>query len=144
MEEVGKAIKQIGPFKVPGPNDMYAIFNKKRWNIIGKSAFSKIRAFIHHGFLLRELNDSHITLIPKKDNPTKVNYISLSVFVMSPTNSFQKFWPINLGKLCLELFLFYKVSLFPTGIFMITSSLLMRTLPTFIEIGKLRLHGNYT
>lgn len=28
--EVGKAIKQIGPFKAPGPNDMHAIFYKKK------------------------------------------------------------------------------------------------------------------
>lgn len=41
--------------------------------IICNSGFNMIRAFLHHRFLLRQLTGMYITLIPQKENPTKVN-----------------------------------------------------------------------
>lgn len=32
-----------------------------------------IKAFLHRWYILRELNETYITHIPKKDNPTKVS-----------------------------------------------------------------------
>lgn len=34
----------------------------------GKLIYNVIRAFLRHGYLLKELNDSYITLIPKRKN----------------------------------------------------------------------------
>lgn len=32
-----------------------------------------IKAFLHHGYIFKELNETFIILIPKKKNPMKVN-----------------------------------------------------------------------
>lgn len=43
-----------------------------------------ITAFLHHDNRPKELNDTHITLIPKKENPTGVNdYKPISLYNFS-------------------------------------------------------------
>lgn len=57
-----------------------------------------IRAFPHHGHLLKEFNNTHITLITKKENLTKVNDFSPinlpNVFINLSLN----YWKIGLEK----------------------------------------------
>lgn len=72
-DEVCLAVKQIGPLKAPHPDGMHAIFYQKYWNVISKTVYSMIRAFLHHGHLLKELNITHTNLIPEKKNPARVN-----------------------------------------------------------------------
>lgn len=59
--------------KAPAPDLLHAFFYKKCWNINDKNISHMIIAFLKHGYLLRELNKTHITLIPKNDNPRKVS-----------------------------------------------------------------------
>lgn len=60
-----------------------------------------ITAFLHQGYLLKELNEARITLIPEKKNPTKINdYRTFSLYNVSSkfiskllANGFRKFLP---------------------------------------------------
>lgn len=72
-DEVWQAVKQINPLKALATNGMHMIFYHKCWNVISKTVHSIIRAFLHHGHFLKELNNNHVTLNPKKENPTRVN-----------------------------------------------------------------------
>lgn len=55
-----------------------------------------IRAFFHHGYLLKELNETNITLIQKKQNPTKVNdFRPISLYDIS--DKFSSNWQIGTG-----------------------------------------------
>lgn len=49
------------------------MFLPKCQNIIRKTIYCTIEDFLHHGHLLRELNNTHIALIPKIENPKRVN-----------------------------------------------------------------------
>lgn len=73
INEVWQAVKQTGPLKAPGADDMHAILYYKCWNVIGQTIYNMIRAFLHHGQVFKELNNTYITLIPKKENLFKVN-----------------------------------------------------------------------
>lgn len=73
MNEVLQTVIQIGPLKVPCPDGMHIIFYHKCLDIAGKSIYNMISVFFHHGHLLRKLNETYITRILKKQNPTKVN-----------------------------------------------------------------------
>lgn len=53
MEEVRQAGKQIGPLKAPGPDGMHVIFYDKTLSVTSKSIFNMIRAFLHHGVILK-------------------------------------------------------------------------------------------
>lgn len=63
---------------------MHAISYKKCWNVPNKNICSMVKVFLKHGRLLRDLNRTNITFIPKKDKPEKVNeYRPISLFNIS-------------------------------------------------------------
>lgn len=66
MEEVWRAVKQTGPLKALDPDSMHVcfFFYQKCWNITSYSALNMIKSFLHHCHLLKELNDTNITLTP--------------------------------------------------------------------------------
>lgn len=66
-------VKRTGPLKALQSNGMHASFYQNCWNIIGKTIYRTIKAFLYHGHLFRELNNTQIVLNPKKDNPKRVN-----------------------------------------------------------------------
>lgn len=78
------------------------------------------KAFLKHRHFLRDLNKTNITLIPKKNNPEKVNdYIHISF-----CNVFYKFISnlmANRLLLVLPVYHSFKVLLFQKGIFLIIS-----------------------
>lgn len=41
--------------------------------MVGKEVSKVVLSFLHSGVLLREINHTYITLIPKVPNPTSVN-----------------------------------------------------------------------
>lgn len=71
---------QISPLKAQGPDGIHAIFYKRCWPIVGKYIFHMVQAFLHYGYLLKDLNRTYISLIPKKENLKKVcNYRLISL-----------------------------------------------------------------
>lgn len=64
-EEVLDALKSIGDNKAPGLDGYSARFFKSSWHIVGGDIVAAVQEFFRTGKLLRSLNTSLITLIPK-------------------------------------------------------------------------------
>lgn len=71
--EIRSAIAQLGLTKAPGPDGFAGLFFKTYWKTICISVINFVQSFFRHGFLWKELNHSHIALIPKVENPSNVS-----------------------------------------------------------------------
>jgi hypothetical protein len=81
--EIFVAIKELGLNKAPGLDGMMGLFYKTYWPIVKDSVVKSVQSFFKGGFLLKEFNHTNIALIPKVDNPSRVNHfrpISLTNF----------------------------------------------------------------
>ncbi|XP_027148760.1 uncharacterized protein LOC113749274 [Coffea eugenioides] len=72
--EVKKAVFSLHPNKAPGPDGMSSVFFQKFWHIVKKDVIAAISSFFHSGNLLKAINETCITLIPKIDVPTLVSH----------------------------------------------------------------------
>uniref|UniRef100_A0A7N2MW51 Reverse transcriptase n=1 Tax=Quercus lobata TaxID=97700 RepID=A0A7N2MW51_QUELO len=59
----------MGPYKGPGPDGIPGFFFQQFWDIVKMDVCDAIQAFFHSGSLLKALNQTFITLIPKIPNP---------------------------------------------------------------------------
>lgn len=74
-EEIKAAIFKIGNEKAPGPDGFPAGFYKKNWDVVREDVINAVNEFFDKGLILRELNHTAITLIPKKSHePTVVDF----------------------------------------------------------------------
>ncbi|XP_019172460.1 PREDICTED: uncharacterized protein LOC109167844 [Ipomoea nil] len=72
-EEVHKALKDMQPFKAPGPDGFQAGFYQQMWDTTDDSIFCLVKEAFATGNLPAGLNDTLIVLIPKaQDHPTKI------------------------------------------------------------------------
>ena len=81
--EIYQAISQLGPNKALGPDGMTGLFYKTYWPIVKVSVITFVQSCFQGGFLLKDINHTNIALIPKIDNPSRVNQfhsISLTNF----------------------------------------------------------------
>ncbi|KAH6778780.1 hypothetical protein C2S52_010017 [Perilla frutescens var. hirtella] len=58
----------IGDEKALGPDGFSAVFFKKSWNIVGPSICAALHEFFLHGRLLKHINNTPITLVPKTEH----------------------------------------------------------------------------
>ncbi|KAJ0986468.1 hypothetical protein J5N97_004824 [Dioscorea zingiberensis] len=70
--EIFQTLKSMSRGKAPGPNGLNTEFFRAFWNRIGNGISEAIGYFFMHGRLPRDWNQTHISLIPKKENPQKV------------------------------------------------------------------------
>ncbi|OMO73971.1 Endonuclease/exonuclease/phosphatase [Corchorus olitorius] len=70
-KEVKEALFNLNPLKAVGYDGKPALFFQKFWEIVGKDTTEASLAFLTSRHLLKELNKTMITLIPKKKNPDK-------------------------------------------------------------------------
>jgi len=68
-DEIYNAVFQIDPHKAPGSDGFGASFFQNHWATIKDLLRSAIKDFFHNGKLLKEVNHTLITLIPKTENP---------------------------------------------------------------------------
>jgi hypothetical protein len=68
-EEIEQAVHQLGPLKTPGPDGIPATFYQLYWSTVRVDIINMVRTFFHSGFMLKTLNHTFITLIPKIPNP---------------------------------------------------------------------------
>ncbi|GJX36121.1 RNA-directed DNA polymerase, eukaryota, reverse transcriptase zinc-binding domain protein [Tanacetum coccineum] len=71
-KEIKDALFDIGDNKAPGLDGYSSIFFKKAWKVIGDDFCKAVKEFFNYGKLLKDLNSTVISLIPKSQNPLKV------------------------------------------------------------------------
>lgn len=72
--EIELVVHQLGPQKAPSPNGIPAFFYQKFWDIVKHDILNSVHAFFHSGSLLKSLNQTYITLIPKISFPKEVSH----------------------------------------------------------------------
>ncbi|XP_021848075.2 uncharacterized protein [Spinacia oleracea] len=72
-DEVKAALFSIPGVKAPGPDGFGSYFYKDAWSIVGDDVVSAVLDVLQHGKLLKELNHTVITLIPKVKCPRNVS-----------------------------------------------------------------------
>jgi hypothetical protein len=75
-EEIDNVILDLPSDKALGPDGFNNSFTKKCWPIIRSDMYKLCFDIFHHRADLKSINHSYITLVPKKDNPEKVNDFS--------------------------------------------------------------------
>lgn len=63
----------LDPNKAPGLDGMPGLFFKTYWSTVGNDVIQTVQEFFVSGSLLPTLNEANIVLIPKVDNPFKLN-----------------------------------------------------------------------
>ena len=71
-EDIRKAIFTISGVKSPGPDGYSAYFYHDSWDIVGESVIAAVQSCLEAGKILREINNTAITLIPKVTCPDGV------------------------------------------------------------------------
>lgn len=70
--EIEQAMFSIGEDKAPGPDGYTLVLFKSSWNIIGNEVVAAIQEFFHNGKVLKEVNNTIISLIPKVPTASKI------------------------------------------------------------------------
>lgn len=84
-EEVRTAVFQLGAVKAPGPDGFPGFFFQNYWDVVGTKVYQAVRSFFVGGYLLKELNQTNLVLIPKVGNPKNLSQlrpISLCNFIV--------------------------------------------------------------
>ncbi|XP_071714639.1 uncharacterized protein [Rutidosis leptorrhynchoides] len=71
--KVKDAIFGIGDDKASAPDGYTSTIFKKSWDIVGRDVYHAVKEFFCNGQLLKEINHTIITLLPKVESPSKVN-----------------------------------------------------------------------
>lgn len=80
MQEIKEAVFSMKGDKSPGPDGVPPSFFQKEWDLIKDDVTKVVNDFLEGGYVLREMNETFITLIPKTGRPelvTKFRPISL-------------------------------------------------------------------
>lgn len=64
--EIKRALFQMHPDKAPGPDGFNAHFYQKNWDVIKCNVIDAVTSFFRDGKLLKQVNHTFLTLIPKK------------------------------------------------------------------------------
>ncbi|GKC42164.1 sodium/hydrogen exchanger 6, partial [Tanacetum coccineum] len=72
-DEVKSVIFSMGDDRAPGPDGFTAAFFKKAWDVVGGDITCAVQDFFSNGKLLKELNHTIISLIPKVTTPARIN-----------------------------------------------------------------------
>nr|XP_027120233.1 uncharacterized protein LOC113737168 [Coffea arabica] len=67
--EIKQTIFSMFPNKAPGVDGMSPCFSQSYWSIINVDIVHGISTFFHTGILLKTINETIISLVPKVDNP---------------------------------------------------------------------------
>jgi len=72
-DEVKQAVFQMDPDKSPGPDGFNAFFFQSYWDIIREDTTKAVLNFFQTGKLLKEVNHTFVTLIPKVANSSRLS-----------------------------------------------------------------------
>jgi hypothetical protein len=69
-EEVRDTMFHMPSNKAPGPDGYTSEFFKTSWSIVGEDVVKAVKGFFDTGLLLKEVNSTILSLVPKKVNPS--------------------------------------------------------------------------
>uniref|UniRef100_A0A803QS50 Reverse transcriptase domain-containing protein n=1 Tax=Cannabis sativa TaxID=3483 RepID=A0A803QS50_CANSA len=72
IEDVKDAIFEIPGIKVPGADGFSSYFYHDNWDVVGNEVYEAVVSFLNTGKLLKEINSTVITWIPKTNCPNIV------------------------------------------------------------------------
>ncbi|KAA3465141.1 reverse transcriptase [Gossypium australe] len=79
-EEIWKALKEMGPTKVPGQDGFPALFYQRYWHIVGKDVTEYCLGILNGSKGAEAINNTDIVLIPKVPHPSSmVNFRPISL-----------------------------------------------------------------
>ncbi|XP_026396896.1 uncharacterized protein LOC113291593 [Papaver somniferum] len=67
--EIENVVKSMASWSSPGPDGFQAGFYQTQWQIVGKDVIEVVKRFFQYGHMLRSLNKTYISLIPKCKSP---------------------------------------------------------------------------
>ncbi|XP_058180059.1 uncharacterized protein LOC131298595 [Rhododendron vialii] len=70
--EIKKALWSINGDKAPGPDGYNSLFYQQNWGVVGQDLVQAVTYFFEHGYMLKELNATAISLIPKVHSPSTI------------------------------------------------------------------------
>ncbi|XP_074265657.1 uncharacterized protein LOC141588101 [Silene latifolia] len=70
--EIKECLFSLSSMKSPGPDGYSSQVFKDSWEVVGGDVITAIKNFFQAGKLLKQVNTTNITLIPKSSNPTSV------------------------------------------------------------------------
>lgn len=70
--EIKKVIFSMNKNKAPGPDGFSAGFFQQAWPVVGDEVCEAVLEFFTWGRLLKEVNATILTLVPKKKNPASM------------------------------------------------------------------------
>ncbi|XP_071721889.1 uncharacterized protein [Rutidosis leptorrhynchoides] len=68
-QDVTEVLKQMGPFKSPGPDGLNATFFQKLWPTVGASVTQSVLQILHGGQVPDLYNHTNVVLLPKVKEP---------------------------------------------------------------------------
>ena len=71
-EEVGATITEMTPLKAPGPDGMPLLFYQSYWYDVGMDITQAVLSSLNSSSILKSINHTFNTLIPKVQNPKRV------------------------------------------------------------------------
>lgn len=72
-QEIKLALNDIFPLKAPGANGFPVVFFQQSWNLIGGHLFAPVKEVWQNLCMIKEVNNTYLTLIPKVDRPEFVS-----------------------------------------------------------------------
>ncbi|KAF7815045.1 ribonuclease H [Senna tora] len=81
-DEIEKALFLMKPDKAPGPDGLPPMFFQNFWPVIQQDLIASVKSIFQRGFLLKELNQTLITLIPKHQCLNNLKISGLSACAM--------------------------------------------------------------
>lgn len=74
-DKIRCAVFQMHPMKAPSPDGMSPGFYHKHWGVVGPHVCNGVCNMLFLGYFLRKINYTHVMLIPKVKDATKMTHL---------------------------------------------------------------------